>query len=91
MQTCYLPGNPEPLAGILVPEQHTGMMDASIGVGPVLWSGWKDELDDRHVCKCGHHPNYSLQGRAAGCEEREWMKGVSTEWDKLGLAARRGP
>lgn len=66
MQTCYLPGNPEPLAGILVPEQHTGMMDASIGVGPVLWSGWKDELDDRRVC-VQTWPSSQLQPAGKSC------------------------
>ena len=45
-------------------------------MGLALWSGQKDELDDEHVHKCGHHPNYSLK-RSAGCEEWEWMKGAS--------------
>lgn len=63
MQTCYLPGNPEPLTRISEPGQHIGMMDASIGAGLVLESGWKDEL---RVCKRGHHPNYGLGSVTVG-------------------------
>lgn len=33
-----------------------------------------------------NRPCYGL-GRAAGCEEWEWMEGVSAEWDKPGFAA----
>ena len=73
----------------LVPEQHIGMMNVYIRVSLALWSGQKDELDDKHGHKHGHHPNYSLE-RNARCEEWEWMKGVSMKWDELWSAARRG-
>lgn len=76
MQTHYLPSNPATLTRTLMPEQHIGMMNVHIRVGLALWSGQKDELDDKHVHKCGHHPNYSLK-RSAGGEEWEWMKGAS--------------
>lgn len=64
MQTHYLPSNPATFTRTLVPEQHIGMMNVSVGVGLVLWSGQKHELDDKHIHKRGHHPNYSL-GRNA--------------------------
>lgn len=64
MQNHYLPSNPVTLTRTLVPEQHIGMMNVYIRVGLALWSGQKDELNDKHIHKRGHRPNYSLERNA---------------------------
>jgi len=83
MQT-HLPSNPAMLMRTLVPEQHIGMMNIYIHVGLVLWSGQKDELDDKHIHKHGLRPSYSLE-RNAAC--KQWMKEASTKWGRLWTAA----